>query len=156
MSQNSRNRCFSYYFCLMIEGSGSISLTNGSDFGSGSATLKGPNPEQVPYLLDPTWAKSSGSYRFTYSIPLVVWNRYSEGTVHNKIACLGNLTGSKSPTGVPANLSLTRVPISSPASSLAGEAVRTTSSHHSVQGKLIHAGTSCNCCGGSGSLIYID
>ncbi len=38
-SQNSRNQCFSYYFCLMVEGSGarsgSISLTNGSGFGSG-------------------------------------------------------------------------------------------------------------------------
>jgi hypothetical protein len=29
-SQNSRNQGFSYYFCLMIEGSGSIPLTNGS------------------------------------------------------------------------------------------------------------------------------
>ncbi len=35
-SQNSRNQCFSYYFCLMIEGSrsGSIFLTNGSASGS--------------------------------------------------------------------------------------------------------------------------
>jgi hypothetical protein len=35
-SQISRNQCFSYYFCLMIEGSGSgsISLTNGSATGS--------------------------------------------------------------------------------------------------------------------------
>jgi hypothetical protein len=35
-SQNSRNQSFSYYFCLMIEGSGSVSgsvyLTNGSRF----------------------------------------------------------------------------------------------------------------------------
>ncbi len=30
MSQNSRNQGFSYYICLMIEGSGSIPLTNGS------------------------------------------------------------------------------------------------------------------------------
>jgi hypothetical protein len=37
-SQNSRNQCFSYYFCFMIEGSGSISLTNGSGFGSGRPT----------------------------------------------------------------------------------------------------------------------
>ncbi len=29
-SQNSRNQGFSYYFCLMIEGSGSIPVTNGS------------------------------------------------------------------------------------------------------------------------------
>ncbi len=29
-SQNSRNQGFSYYFCMMIEGSGSIPLTNGS------------------------------------------------------------------------------------------------------------------------------
>jgi hypothetical protein len=33
MSQNSRNQCFSYYFCLMIEGSGSVYLTNGSRSG---------------------------------------------------------------------------------------------------------------------------
>jgi hypothetical protein len=38
-SQNSRNQCFSYYFCLMIEGSGSrsgagsVSLTNRSGSG---------------------------------------------------------------------------------------------------------------------------
>jgi hypothetical protein len=34
-SQNSRNQCFSYYFCLMIEGlgSGSGSVTNGSGSG---------------------------------------------------------------------------------------------------------------------------
>ncbi len=32
-SQNSRNQCFSYYFCLTIEGSGSVSLTNGSGSG---------------------------------------------------------------------------------------------------------------------------
>ncbi len=38
-SQNIKNQCFSYYFCLMIEGSGagpgsrSISLTNGSGSG---------------------------------------------------------------------------------------------------------------------------
>jgi hypothetical protein len=30
MSQNSTNQGFSYYFCLMIEGSGSMLLTNGS------------------------------------------------------------------------------------------------------------------------------
>ncbi len=34
-SQNSRNQGFSYYFCMMIEGSGSIPLTNGSGPGSG-------------------------------------------------------------------------------------------------------------------------
>jgi hypothetical protein len=39
-----KNQCFSYYFCLMIEGSGSVPLTNRSGFfnlryGSGSATL---------------------------------------------------------------------------------------------------------------------
>jgi hypothetical protein len=35
-SQNSRNKSFSYYFCMMIEGSGSIPLTNRS----GSGRLK--------------------------------------------------------------------------------------------------------------------
>ncbi len=34
-SQNRRNQDFSYYFCMMIEGSGSIPLTNESGFGSG-------------------------------------------------------------------------------------------------------------------------
>jgi hypothetical protein len=49
-TQNSRNQGFSYYFCLMIEGSGSVPLTNGSGSrrpkniwygsdGSGSGTL---------------------------------------------------------------------------------------------------------------------
>ncbi len=33
-SQNSRNRGFSYFFCLMIEGSGSIHRTSGSGPGS--------------------------------------------------------------------------------------------------------------------------
>ncbi len=33
-SQSSRNQGFSYYFCLVIEGSGSIPLTNGSSTGS--------------------------------------------------------------------------------------------------------------------------
>jgi len=32
-SQNSRNQGFSYYFCMMIEGSGSITLTSGSGSG---------------------------------------------------------------------------------------------------------------------------
>ncbi len=32
--QNSRNQGFAYYFCLMIEGSGSVPLTNGSGSGS--------------------------------------------------------------------------------------------------------------------------
>ncbi len=32
-SQNSRNQGFSYYFCMMIDGSGSIPLTSGSGFG---------------------------------------------------------------------------------------------------------------------------
>jgi hypothetical protein len=56
-SQDSRNQGFSYFFCVMIVGSGSISLTSGSDpdpggpktcgsggsgsiFGSGSGTLQ--------------------------------------------------------------------------------------------------------------------
>ncbi len=34
-SQNRRNQGFSYYFCMMIEGSGSIPLTSGSWSGSG-------------------------------------------------------------------------------------------------------------------------
>jgi hypothetical protein len=33
-SQNSRNQGFSYYICLRIEGSGSVSLSNGSESGS--------------------------------------------------------------------------------------------------------------------------
>jgi hypothetical protein len=33
-SQSSRNQGFSYYFCLVLEGSGSIPLTDGSGSGS--------------------------------------------------------------------------------------------------------------------------
>ncbi len=52
-SQNSRNQGFSYYFCLMIEGSGSVHLTNGS----GSRKPKNiliriPNTARIPYLRD--------------------------------------------------------------------------------------------------------
>jgi hypothetical protein len=47
---NNRSQCLSYYFCLMVKGSGSVYLTNGSGsgrpkniygrfYGSGSATL---------------------------------------------------------------------------------------------------------------------
>ncbi len=39
-SQNSRNQGFSYFFCLMIEGSGSIPLTDGSGSRSGSRRPK--------------------------------------------------------------------------------------------------------------------
>jgi hypothetical protein len=35
MSQHSGNQGFSYYFCMVMEGSGSVPLTNGSGFGSG-------------------------------------------------------------------------------------------------------------------------
>ena len=45
----SKNQGFSYYFCLMIEGSGSISLTNG--YGSGSATLELP-VRNIPYFWE--------------------------------------------------------------------------------------------------------
>ncbi len=33
IKSQSRNQCCSYYFCLMIEGSGSVSLTNGTGTG---------------------------------------------------------------------------------------------------------------------------
>jgi hypothetical protein len=33
-SQNSRNQCFAYYFCLMVDGFGSVPLTYGSGSGS--------------------------------------------------------------------------------------------------------------------------
>jgi hypothetical protein len=38
-SQNIRNQVFSYHFCMMIEGSGSIPLTSGSRSGFGTTTL---------------------------------------------------------------------------------------------------------------------
>ncbi len=55
-SQNCRNQGFSYYFCMMIEGSGSIPLTNGSVSGKlknmlirwiriRNTALKGPKHE---------------------------------------------------------------------------------------------------------------
>ncbi len=61
-SQNSRHQGFAYYFCFMIEGSGSVPLTNGSGSGAqsagfGSATLlqrfvldADPNP-----IVDKIW-----------------------------------------------------------------------------------------------------
>ncbi len=57
-SQNSRNQGFSYYFCLLIEGSGSVPLTNGSRSrsGSGSATL----PPGISYRHKRIAAERSG------------------------------------------------------------------------------------------------
>jgi hypothetical protein len=58
-SQNSRNQCFSYYFCLMIERSGagsesgSIPLTNGS--GSGEAQKhvdSDPDPQHCIQMME--------------------------------------------------------------------------------------------------------
>ncbi len=69
-SQNSRNPGFSYYFSMMIAGSGSISLTNGSGarskrpttisgFGSGSPTLL----TRLPNIRDwPWWRTWSGPW----------------------------------------------------------------------------------------------
>ncbi len=64
-SQSSRNQGFSNYFCLMIEGSGSVALTNRSGsrrpknmpYGSGSATLLGPQP-CLSYLCP--WRRRDG------------------------------------------------------------------------------------------------
>jgi hypothetical protein len=41
--QNSRNHGFSYYFCLMMEGSGSVLVPNGSRCGSGRPKNIRPN-----------------------------------------------------------------------------------------------------------------
>jgi hypothetical protein len=55
-SQNSRNQGFSYYLCMMIEGSGSVPLTSGSDpggpktCGSGSATLVKELGQEIYFL----------------------------------------------------------------------------------------------------------
>jgi hypothetical protein len=46
MSHKSRNQCFSYYFCLLIEGSGSISLTNGSGFLYHKAKIRIPEAQK--------------------------------------------------------------------------------------------------------------
>jgi hypothetical protein len=66
-SQNIRNHGSSYYFCLMIEGSGSgfIPLT----YGSGSATLsarKDPQARKVQYLLKVTATHWSPLLVFVY------------------------------------------------------------------------------------------
>jgi hypothetical protein len=45
--ENSRNQCFSYYFCLMIEESGSVSLTNPDPDRGGPKTF-GPGPGPDP------------------------------------------------------------------------------------------------------------
>jgi len=44
-SQNSRSQGFSYYFCLMMEGSGSLPMTNGSGSWRPPKKLMDPDPE---------------------------------------------------------------------------------------------------------------
>jgi hypothetical protein len=67
MSQNSRNEGFSYYFCLIIEGSGSGTGSVPRTNGSGSATL-------IRRLSDEVAASSSNShgslktYRISYRL----------------------------------------------------------------------------------------
>ncbi len=47
-SQNNKEQGFSYYFCLMIEGSGSVPLTNGS---------VSRRPKNIQIRIDKTWSK---------------------------------------------------------------------------------------------------
>jgi hypothetical protein len=44
-SQNSGNQCFSNYFCLMIEGSGSESLTDGYESGRAQKHMDPTDPD---------------------------------------------------------------------------------------------------------------
>ncbi len=70
--QNSRNQRFSYYFCLMIERSGSVPLKNGfvslsNGFGSGS---RRPESHTDPTDLDPDpqhWLKHSCFMKWMFS-----------------------------------------------------------------------------------------
>ncbi len=72
--QNSRNQGFSYYFCMMIEGSGSIPLTNGS--GSG-------RPENMWIR----WIRNTGCslYFSPHSFKIQGENIESKGNVLNYI-----------------------------------------------------------------------
>jgi len=62
-SQNSRNLCFSYYFCLMIEGtvSGTVSLTNGS--GSGS-----PKNIWILWIRIRIWIRNTALFHQNYDL----------------------------------------------------------------------------------------
>ncbi len=55
-SQNSRNQGFSYNFCLMIEGSGSIPLTN--DSGSGSKWAKNMGIRNTGFGAIDLWSRN--------------------------------------------------------------------------------------------------
>ncbi len=65
-SQNSRNQGFSYYFCMMTEGSGSIPKTNGSGSGRPKDPVD-PDPEHCRYVKICT--------RHTWHISVVMWLR---------------------------------------------------------------------------------
>jgi hypothetical protein len=47
-----RNQCFSYYFCLLTEGSGSVSLTNGSGSGGKHMDPTDSDPDPQHWLRD--------------------------------------------------------------------------------------------------------
>ncbi len=60
--QNSRNRGFSCYFCLMMEESGSVLLTNGSGCGSWRPKKHtdptDPDPDPQHWYLEIKWCKT--------------------------------------------------------------------------------------------------
>ncbi len=86
-SQNSKNQCLSYYFCLMIEGSGfgSLFLTNPrgpktyGSYGSGSATLNqccGSGIRDPVHFWPPDPGSGIGFFRIPDTKPIflrVLW-----------------------------------------------------------------------------------
>jgi hypothetical protein len=82
-SQYSRNQCFSYYFCLLMEGSGSISLTNGSGFGSARPkniwiSCSDPDPQhwRKDYISPPCADHPWGTWQGCWGRPQLRWKGF--------------------------------------------------------------------------------
>ncbi len=93
MSQTSRNQCFSFYICLMIEGSGSIPLTDGSGSGRPKNTwIRIRNTGFLIWLFDDPPDPDSG-VRFWSVFDLAFWesagSRFSSnpGLWHRQPRC---------------------------------------------------------------------
>ncbi len=93
-SQNRRNQGYSYYFCMMIEGSGSIPLTSGS--GSGS---RRPKNKWIRWIR--IWIRNTGSHKTVWLKVFYYFCLLIEGYGSGSIT-LANGSGS----GRPKNMSI--------------------------------------------------
>ncbi len=72
-SQNRRSQCFSYYFCLMIEGSGSVSLTKWFRIREAQKHMDPTDPDPQHWKNTEKSLRQMYSLRFFMTSVLRIW-----------------------------------------------------------------------------------